>query len=294
MDYLGWELERQRAALWALLGGGEPEEGEASGEKSPGWEDKAPGDGTRRSSESPEKARRRDAGRTGRYAAGGGEAGGPLMGAPGAWEMVRAADWTALEGESDGPEPPESGALQRGEAGSPARGMRNAETGVPAVPRRKPAEEVWGTSRIGTGGAAEPRTSSGGRGDGRADWETVEEIAAEAKQAAGTAGERRAGEDPAGGDPSMEAGGAPHLWDRPDGGESARGASAVIREEGAGRVPFTRDGLTGAADRQGRMFRALPWSGRESAVLQAEGGAKALSRAVQRDARRYDGGFTIY
>lgn len=292
MDYLGWELERQRAALWALLGGGEPE-GEAAEDHSVREGEPSPG-GTRRSPAGPGTARKRGSGKTGRYAEGRGEAGGALMGAPGAREMVREADWTALEGESDGPEPPESGALQRGEAGSPARGMRNAETSVPAVPRRKPAEEVWGTSRIGTGGAAKLRTFSGGRGDGRADRETAEGIAAEAKQASGAAGERRAGEDPAGGDPAMKAGGAPHPGERADGGESARNAFAAIRRERTGGAPFTRDGLTGAADRQGRMFRALPWSGRESAVLQAEGGARALSRAVQRDARRYDGGFTIY
>ena len=31
-----------------------------------------------------------------------------------------------------------------------------------------------------------------------------------------------------------------------------------------------------------------------SAALREEEGAKALSRAVQRDARRYDGGFSLY
>ena len=31
-----------------------------------------------------------------------------------------------------------------------------------------------------------------------------------------------------------------------------------------------------------------------AAALRAEEGARALSRAVQRDARRYDGGFTVY
>ena len=38
-----------------------------------------------------------------------------------------------------------------------------------------------------------------------------------------------------------------------------------------------------------------PWSaGRYAGEAKAEDGARALSRAVQRDARRYDGGFTIY
>ncbi len=56
-----------------------------------------------------------------------------------------------------------------------------------------------------------------------------------------------------------------------------------------------RDGLAGAAGPGERLSRTLPWGeGWESPALRAEDGAKALSRAVQRDARRYDGGFTIY
>lgn len=281
MDYMGWELERQRSALLALLGGGEPEGEDASGEAPSGWEgpsgwgDKAPADGTRRSPAEPGTARTRVPGRAGRYAAKREEAGGPLVGAPGAWELVREAERGAPAGESGGPEPPEDAEFSYGEAEFPdrdaefpARGSRSAETGVPAVPRRKPAEEVWRTSRSGTGGAAEFWTPSGGRGDGGAERERAEGLTAETKRAAGTAGERRAGGDPAGGDPAAKTGGG------------ARFAES--------------DGLAKAADRRERMLRVLPWAGRESAVLRAEDGARALSRAVQRDARRYDGGFTIY
>ena len=305
VDYLGWELERQRAALWALLGGGETEEREASGEKSPaweefsGWEDQAPADGTRRSPESLEKARRRGSGRTGRYAAGRGEAGGPLMGAPGAWEMVQEADWTALAGGSDGL--PVSVALQSGEAGSPARGRRDAETGVSPLSRRYAPEERRRTPRIGTGGAAGLRGSSSGQRDYVEEWETADGTGAEA--AAEAAGKRRTGEDFAEWGPAVESDRVLSPREKTGGGGMAGGAvrgvsgevSAAISRDGAGMIWPIGGGLAGTAGRGERLSRALPWGeGWESPALRAEDGAKALSRAVQRDARRYDGGFTIY
>lgn len=303
MDYLGWELERQRAALWALLGGGEPEEGEASGEGPSDWEDKALADGTRRSSESLEKARKRGSGRTGRYAAGRGEAGGPLMGAPGAWEMVREADRAALAGGSDGPEPPESGALQSGEAGSPARGRRDAETGVSPLSRRYVPEEMRRTPRIGTGGAAELRGASGGQRSYEEEWETAAGTGPEAKMAAGAARGRRAGEGFAEWGPAVEEDRVLSPREKNGGGGMTGGAvrgvsgeaSAAISRDGAGMVRSAGDSPAGAAGRGERLSRVLPWGeGWESPALRAEDGAKALSRAVQRDARRYDGGFTIY
>lgn len=292
MDYLGWELERQRAALRALLGGGEPEEGEAlSGEEPFDWGGKAPEDGTRRSPASLGEARKRGSGRTGRYAAGRGEAGGPLVGAPGAWEMVREADWTALAEGSDGP--PVSVELQSGEAGPSARGRRGAETGASPRSRRYVPEEVRGTPRIGTGGAAELRGSSDGRRDYEEEWETAAGTGAEA--AVETAGGRRAGEGFAKWSPALGAGGAPFPGGRAGGGAAAGDAPTPMSRDGAGMVRPVRDGLAGAAGPGERLSRTLPWGeGWESPALRAEDGAKALSRAVQRDARRYDGGFTIY
>lgn len=303
MDYLGWELERQRAALWALLGGGKPEEGETSGEalsdweESSGWEDKAPADGTRRSPEILEMARRRGSGRTGRYAAGHGEAGGPLVGAPGAWEMVRKADRTVLAGGSGGPEPTAGGALQSGEAGSPVRGRRDAETGVSPLSRQYAPEEIQRTPRIGTGGAVELRSSSGGQRDYKEERETAAGTGAEA--AAETAGGRRAGGEFAEWGPAVEADRVLSPGVRTGGGATAGDvsgeASAVISRDEAGMVRPVRDGLAWAAGPGERLSRALPWGEDwDSPALRAEDGAKALSRAVQRDARRYDGGFTIY
>lgn len=68
-----------------------------------------------------------------------------------------------------------------------------------------------------------------------------------------------------------------------------------MSRDGVGMVRSARGSLTGAAGPGERLSRTLPWrEGWESPALRAEDGAKALSRAVQRDARRYDGGFTIY
>lgn len=286
VDYLGWELERQRAALWALLGGGT-----AEGDHSVQGETGSP-DGTRRSPADLGPAGTRGAGRAGRYAEGREAAGGPLMGAPGTWEMVREAERGALAGESGGLTSPEGAELPGEEAGSPARSVQSAETGVSALSLRRPSEGVRGTPRIGTGGAAEPWASSGGRGAGEAVWETAEAVPAETEQAAGAAGGKRAGRNLAQQGPAMETGGMPYPGEGPDGGGTALRASAAAGRERAGWVPSVRGGFTGAAGRQEGTF--LPWDGRMSAVLQAEGGARALSRAVQRDARRYDGGFTIY
>lgn len=299
MDYLGWELERQRAALRALLGGGEPEEGEASGEEPSdwggpsGWDGSVSAEGTRRSPASLEEARKRGLGLTGRYAEGRGEAGGSLMGAPGTWEVIREAERAALTGESGGPARLVSAELPDEEAGFPARGRRGAETGVSPRSRRYVPEEVRGTPRIGTGGAAKLWTSSGGRGGGGAERETTEEFAAEPERAAGAAGAKRSGEDLAGWEPAVEAGGAPSSGERSGGGAAAGDAPASISRDGAGMA--RRGGLTGTAGRGERRSRSFPWGeGWESPALRAEDGAKALSRAVQRDARRYDGGFTIY
>ena len=47
--------------------------------------------------------------------------------------------------------------------------------------------------------------------------------------------------------------------------------------------------------RETGLARSLPWgAGWASPARQAGEGAKAQSRGVQRDARRYDGGFFLY
>lgn len=273
MDYLGWELERQRAALWALLGGGKPDEDD---EDHSVREGKPSPDGTRRSPAAPEAARGRGTARAGRYAEGREKAGGPLMGAPGAWEIIREAERAPSVGGAEGREPPEGMEFSDGEIRFPAQETWSAETGAAAIPWRKPAEEVRNTPRLGTGGAAKPRTSSGGPEEGGADRAAPEGLAVETAWAAEAAGEGGAEKFFPGGNSAVEAG-----WD-------PRSGVRLYVGEAAG------DGSAAAADRRGRMLRTLPWDGRESAVLQAEAGAKALSRAVQRDARRYDGGFTIY
>ena len=78
-------------------------------------------------------------------------------------------------------------------------------------------------------------------------------------------------------------------------GEGAgKPAGAVASGLGGAGAAFSAPGGRGGRRETG-LARSLPWGeGWESPALQAEKGAKALSRAVQRDARRYDGGFFLY
>ena len=228
MDYLSWELERQRAALRALLGGGEARDGKAAPE----------GDG--RSPAGPGGGETAAAGGTGRYAGGetytagsGGEAPGAWEAASGAWRR-EARETAAGEGGGPPPEDPEM----------PARARRREV--------RKQAAALRETAREGTG----PRT---GRPGGSAERpggaaESKRDFPSPAVSAAGT-GEGAFG------------------------GVGGSGSGALLPGETAwAPADIGRDG---------------PWGGGESA-LRAEESARALSRAVQRDARRYDGGFTMY
>ena len=290
MDYLGWELERQRAALWALLGGGRAEDGEAPGEEDTAWEGKALPGGRRRSPAGSGTARGNAVPQSaGRYAAKeGAEAGGPLVGAPGAWETVLAAEKAlrpageAGAGEAaEGPWEEISGA----EAEFPAR--KGGGTGAGFSPRKdggtevrafaasRQKEEAHGPAGEGTGSRTALEGPSGRREAGTG--ETAETaVAAET-----AAGGRRAGEA---GPASL----------RKSGGD-AGGVSIPARRDGAGTARLGGGGLDGAPGREARLSRSLPWGeGWESPALRAEDGARALSKAVQRDARRYDGGFTIY
>ena len=302
MDYLGWELERQRAALWALLGGGRAEDGEAPGEEDTAWEGKALPGGRRRSPAGSGTARGNAVPQSaGRYAAKeGAEAGGPLVGAPGAWETVLAAE-KALRpaGEADAWKMPEghwegiSGAElefspRRGEGtGAEFSPQRDGGTGAGFLPRKdggtevrafaafRQKEEAHGPAGEGTGSRTALEGPSARREAGTGET-------AEAAVAAETAaGGRRAGE--AGPVSLRRSGGA------------AGGAFIPPRRDGAGTARLGGGGLDGAPGRETRLSRPLPWGeGWESPALRAEDGARALSKAVQRDARRYDGGFTIY
>ena len=230
MDYLKWELERQRRALRALLpGGGEGRDGESAQA------------GKRPYPAEPETAWERAAGRAGQSAGGHGTAG---FGAGEGWEAVRRASRDRLPRESVSPEAAES-AWERvlsAEAGD--SGWEPAGAAPWAAAREESAARAEGPA-----GLREP-AAPWAEGMGRADT---------------LAGKARAGESSA---PSS------------GGGETA-GISAF-----AARQP--ESGTAWAPDRSG------PWARSASAALQAEDGARALSRAVQRDARRYDGGFHIY
>lgn len=302
MDYLGWELERQRAALWALLGGGRAEDGEAPEEEDTAWEGKALPGGRRRSPAGSGTARGNAVPQSaGRYAAKeGAEAGGPLVGAPGAWETVLAAEkalrpageagaWETPVGPWEGISGEEAEfSARRGEGtGAGFSPRRDEGTGAGFSPRKdggtevlafaasRQKEEAHGPAGEGTGSRTALEGPSARREAGTGET-------AEAAVAAETAaGGRRAGEaDPA----SL----------RKSGGD-AGGVSIPARRDGAGTARLGGGGLDGAPGRETRLSRPLPWGeGWKSPALRAEDGARALSKAVQRDARRYDGGFTIY
>ena len=235
MDYLSWELERQRAALRALLlVEGAARDGETVRE------------GGRRSPETPGTARRNAAGRTGRYAGGGYTAD---FGAGDAWAAVREAGRDRPDKEGGSLETP-AGAWERvlnGKAGSPEW----EPEGGPAALRDMSREEAGQRAeRSGVPGeAARPRAETATRAEGAAGRSAAKERPAESSGGGGTAG-----------------------------------ANAAV----------TRPARGGAAWTLGQDVLGGPRSGGPVAALQAEDGVKALSRAVQRDARRYDGGFTIY
>lgn len=292
VEYLGWELERQRAALWALLGGGRAEDGEAPEEEDTAWEGKALPGGRRRSPARSGTARGNAVPQSaGRYAAKeGAEAGGPLVGAPGAWETVLAAEkalrpageagaWETPVGPWEGISGEEAEfSARRGEGtGAEFSPQRDGGTGVRAFAASRQKEEAHGPAGEGTGSRTALEGPSARREAGTG--ETAARRTAEAAETA--AGGRRAGEaDPA----SL----------RKSGGD-AGGVSIPARRNGAGTARLGGGGLDGAPGRETRLSRPLPWGeGWESPALRAEDGARALSKAVQRDARRYDGGFTIY
>ena len=216
MDYAGWELERQRAALAALLLGETEEESSL----------RSPGGGRQ--------------GQGAAWAGGGRQAG-----------MLRTP---AAEGEAAG-----------------LTAVRRAEGGWFFL-RTESGTGGGGTGAPPTETAENERVRSGTAGSGTATNRTAENGAAEK----GTA------------ESGTETGQAVLLWPEAFGPETP------------GDVRFFAAGLRSSA---GPREAGERWF---SPVLRAEEGrlsgggaaereaARAISLAVQRDARRYDGGFAIY
>ena len=91
--------------------------------------------------------------------------------------------------------------------------------------------------------------------------------------------------------------------ERPRLRESRRGAAPMETEEAGGTVHLPAGRGSGAAERNGTALwqetagdaadrRSFPERG--ISVLRRGEGAREVSRAIERDARRYDGGFTMY
>lgn len=302
MDYAGWELERQRNALAALLLGGGTEE--ADGEEGPGRELSREGEnfpgGARRGAEGRSGGRRLPE-ENGRFRERGGfDRDGAE--APGVWEPARDA------GRKGGR--PVNGA--RDEAFGPVAAGSAWEEILGAEPAPEVLERLaWGAAAD----AAEAETDlvrrgtdfpGGGTGAGMESREVsqrtgVRGVAPEAAEMA-RPGARLEPDGSFGGSGGAEAG---------DDGRSANlmpgGGDAAGSNVNGGRMTRTDDvrwgktGVVGSLERGGGAAlseaagRETPWSGGwGTAGTRAEDDARSLSRAVQRDARRYDGGFTIY
>lgn len=292
MDYLGWELERQRAALTALLLGGE-KDGETVR------------DGERRSLAEPETAWEYAGGDAGRYAGGGGYRRGseeePVLRS----QEARLARWPVGGGTAGRPSRAWEAVLGEEETDEGTAGDGGgAETGVPAgagEAARRAAEELPGG---GTGAQAEQLRFSGKDEAQREVRRTAAEDAAgtifeAAERAAGRdyAGERPAGRTPENGESTSMMGF--------EAGENVgrqvisagQNSDAIARNPvyGAGPVRRSGGGRTRTLGQDREPAVSFPWGGDwETAALREEDSARALSRAVQRDARRYDGGFAIY
>lgn len=233
MDYLGWELERQREALAALLlGGREIRDGEPArgGTRQGDTAIPEPDAGSSQQALGAWEARQRlESPRAGVVEAPvsaweavlGGEANGRINSEKAAW--LRRSGGTGA--------PPES---PRPSGGYPARrGIRRIEADPTAQTQAAPAE-------------------SGGDGavssEARAKQDRTTESTVAAKYP------------------------APFFIVRRGGGSTADA--------------LTEDGPAAAG--------SVSWGRWGAAALRAEDSAKSLSRAVQRDARRYDGGFNIF
>lgn len=275
MDYPGWELERQRTALAALLLGG----GTAG-------EEAAARDGENRTAEAGEirAAGRRGGKRRFRRAEevsdSAGEHESREAGYPGAWEAAVKSGQVLREApppasaweEITGTEPPEDGGWAGGfsAAGAPSEpdgaDFTGGGTGVweksreapPVFPEAEPPEPAAGKQVLRR---LRNRPELTGGADGEALRFPAEPGQREARRTGVSSRQSR--------------------------------TEAVFSGGGMGQEAWKRDGLPVLRETEtgGTASRGV---GREAAPFQAEDGARAVSRAVQRDSRRYDGGFILY
>ncbi len=237
MNYPDWELERQRLALWALLGGGQ-----ISSEK-------------QRTHAALRAAEERSGGPDRRSAGKRRKDGRPAKGAPEEWGMVPETGGPHSSGENGGSAgPPDMEEIPTGGGyGPPGRGEVAQPENAAVEKIRNSPEETAGTTAERLGFPEKAHAAG------------QEESTL---KAAAPAGKKRSGTDLV----------------QPAGGGTQPGIFFSTAHPAGNRVIWTP-----SSD-----YPSSPWSGGETAALQAEDHAKALSRAVQRDARRYDGGFTIY
>lgn len=270
MDYLRWELERQRAVLAALLlGGGNARDGETIR------------DGTRQNGAgTPEPYVRRSQ----RTAA--------------AWEAVRADRKDLEDGRAEAAGTPVSAweAVLGGETVRTARledrkggGTGRSETPVSAWKTILGGETdfpvnsaVGAWLRLGGGTGAHPEFPRLPKGHMARSGTRQTETDLTAKTQAIESGRDDAGDRAA----------------SPETGTNQNRAAGNSRRffsirRGGEHTAYTLD-LDGATAPQELEKRTAPWGTWGTAVLRAEDSARLLSRAVQRDARRYDGGFNIF
>lgn len=210
------------------------------------------------------------------------------------WELER--QWSALRALlPGGGEDREGGRRPSGPRPAAEAAAGRAGRIPPDAPEDAPAPGAWEAVRVARTGRL-PRGNGGPSGGGARGWEEEpgpsERSGGKWPEGALGAAPRaegeiafppslrpgREGDFPAAG---SAAGGGPEETG-PAGG---RGGAVLEFYDAGGR--FFPGGADGAARRGG------PWGG-GAAALRAEEDAVALSRAVQRDARRYDGGFNIY
>ena len=291
MDYPGWELERQRAALAALLlGSGAAEKAadpQAPARHGPAGDAAAAGgengaeDAAARNEEAVSGEGRglsQTASRAGRNSGRRKKTPAP----PSAWEELLGAETAPelLERKSWGmgfPGTAGGGGTAQGTAGQFPNRQAAAQKVGPGRPERgggQAAEEAAPDLRAAE--EADGVLYGRGAGEAAADEAAVRKMmgkeAAPVRVSGG--GEGDAEENAAAVDPLRAA-------------RFRRGGGKAVQAPGQDGLPvFQSLELTGGTE---------PWgAGRGAGAARTEDGARALSRAVQRDARRYDGGFTIY
>ena len=214
-----------------------------------------------------ELARQREALRA--LLGGGGQDGGALRKA----RAKREAPGSGAAGRS-----PSEGTGRFGGGGTPGGAPPEEGASVPRETRLDGAERsagVWGVSKP-RGGKRFPEGEAFPRGGGEGLPDTLQVRRSPAREGTGP---RRKG-FPGGTAAAGEA------WAAMD-GEPGGGTAA-----GRDYSPVSQAERETVPEPGGRSGGWGPWGGGEAA-FRAEDGARALSQAVQRDARRYDGGFSI-